>query len=260
MGEEPETSPGLSIVIPAWNEEYRLGPTLDRYLPIFEQRANPFEVLVIIDGVEDRTADIAKTYSDRNVRVVRFPTKLGKGGAIIEGARASKFNHIGFLDADGPILPNDVQTLIDGLEKYDCVIASRRVPGSVILEPEPFFRRLVGGVWGSLVRSILFIPLRDTQCGAKFFNRTALMTVLDSVAVTNWAFDVSLLYHLSLNGRSIHEQPVTWSHSPGSQLVVAKAIPVMLVSLIGLRLMTFAFMRRMPQQWIRRLSRTLGPA
>lgn len=260
MSDLPVDETGLSIVIPAWNEERRLGETLHRYLPALESSGVPFEVIVVTDGVKDRTLEVAGLFAHRHVRTLEFPNRLGKGGAILKGVQASGYNIVGFLDADGPILPQDILSLVESLHEFECVIASRRVPGSIILEPEPLFRRLVGGVWGSLVRSVLFIPIRDTQCGAKFFRRASLMPILKRVAVTNWAFDVSLLYHFAITGRTILEQPVTWSHSPGSRLIVTRAIPTMLASLIGLRLMTLPITRRIPPEWISKLAQGLGAA
>src|SRR4029077_11261436 len=86
----PPTVSGISIVIPAWNEEDRLPRTLDKYLPMLEARGEPFEVLVVVDGSHDRTAEIARSYSPRGVRVLEFEHKLGKGGAVLRGLREAK--------------------------------------------------------------------------------------------------------------------------------------------------------------------------
>jgi dolichol-phosphate mannosyltransferase len=254
------TESGLSIVIPAWNEEERLGRTLDRYLPALETRTGPFEVIVVADGVEDRTGEVAASYSDHNVRVLHFPTQLGKGGAILEGVRASQYESVGYVDADGPILPEDLLALADGLSCFDCVVASRMMPGSRIVTPEPALRRFAGGVWGSLVRSVLFVPVHDTQCGAKFFRRSALLPILKEVAVTNWAFDASLLYHLARARRTIHEHPVTWSHDENSHLVMRNAAPMMFLSLVGLRLMNISISSYLPRSLVNRFVRELAVA
>ncbi|MGA8536245.1 MAG: glycosyltransferase [Thermoplasmata archaeon] len=251
------SAPGVSIVIPAWNEEDRLSRTLERYVSALEARGEQFEVIVVVDGVQDHTADVAAEFKDKHVRMLRFPKKLGKGGAILAGVQAARYENVGYLDADGPIPPEDMFALVERLSDFDCAVASRRVPGGRILTPEPAFRRLVSGVWGSLVRSILFLPVRDTQCGAKFFRRSALLPVLRAIAVTNWAFDVSLLYHLRESGRTIVEQPVSWSHDPRSRLVVARAMPIMFVALVGLRLMNLRLARHIPPTWMDHLAQKL---
>jgi len=260
VSEPSGTPPGVSIIIPAWNEEERLARTLGRYIPALETRGRPFEVIVVTDGVKDKTVEVAEAFADRCVRTLRFPTKLGKGGAVLAGVQAARYEYVGYVDADGPVPPTDVFALVDSLAHSDCVVASRKIPGSRTLSHEPWFRRLAGGAWGSLVRSVLFLPIRDTQCGAKFFRRSALLPVLRAVAVTNWAFDVSLLYHLRNAGRTIQEQPVTWSHDSQSRMVLSTAVPVMFASLVGLRVMNLPWARHIPQSWITPFVRGFGTA
>lgn len=255
---ETVESTGLSIVIPAWNEEKRLGPTLDRYLPALEACGVPFEVVVVSDGANNRSGDVASLYRHRNVRVLRFPMRLGKGGAVLRGIQASLYECVGYVDADGPVLPEDLISLANGLKVFDSVVASRMIHGSRVVNPEPRLRRFAGGVWGSLVRSVLFLQIHDTQCGAKFFRKSALLPILKEVVVTNWAFDVSLLYHLAKGGRTIHEQAVTWTYDEATHLVLRRAVPRMFLTLIGLRLMNLSFSARLPSGLVERFSDELA--
>jgi glycosyltransferase involved in cell wall biosynthesis len=241
---------GLTIVIPAWNEEDRLVRTLDRYLPALEARPDPFEIVVVTDGSRDRTAEMARSYSSRHVRALEFPDKLGKGGAILAGLREARYDHVGYLDADGPVAPADFLGLGEALKEVDCVVASRWARGSRVLRPEPVFNRLVGRVWNFLVRSMLFLPVKDTQCGAKLLRRSVILPTLRCVALTNRAFDVDLLYHLAKNGHALREVPVTWSHDSNTRMPIGRAIPVMFVSLVGVRVMNLPIGRRIPPRWV----------
>ncbi len=249
MPSEPG-SPGISIVIPAWNEEDRLARTLDRYLPALERRGDPFEVIVVVDGVRDRTAEVAARYADRHVRLLSFPTKLGKGGAILAGLRVSCYEYVGYLDADGPISPGEMYGLVGYLEDVDCVVASRWIRGASGGEGEPLFNRFAGRAWNFLTRSLLFLPLCDTQAGAKFFRASVVRSLLRSVTLTNRAFDVDLLYHVRKEGRRVKEVPVQWTHDPATRMPVGRAIPVMFVSLIGVRLLNSPVGRRVPPRLI----------
>ncbi len=242
---------GLSIVIPAWNEEDRLRRTLLHYLPALSSHGVPFEVIVVADGSRDRTAEVARSFADRGVRVLEFPEKLGKGGAILAGLREARFDFVGYLDADGPIPPSEIYRLVDALAGADCVVASRWMRGSVVLRREPLFNRLAGRAWNFLVRSMLFLPLRDTQCGAKFLRRSILVPTIRAVALTNRAFDVDLLYHLRKDGHRVREVPVTWQHDPSTRMPIARAIPVMFFSLLGVRLMNLPLGRRIPRPLVR---------
>ena len=242
--------PGVSIVIPAWNEEDRLQRTLDRYLPALEARGDPFEVIVVVDGVRDRTAEVAERYRDRHVRLLRFEHKLGKGGAVLAGLRESRYEYVGYLDADGPISPEAMHDLVGSLEDVDCVVASRWVRGASGVEAEPRFNRAAGRAWNFLARSLLFLPLRDTQAGAKFFRGSVVRPLLKSVTLTNRAFDVDLLYHVRKRGRSVKEVPVAWTHDRATRMPIGRAIPVMFVSLVGVRLMNSPLRRRVPAKLV----------
>jgi glycosyltransferase involved in cell wall biosynthesis len=245
-----ENVPGVSIVIPAWNEEDRLSRTLERYLPSLEGRGDPFEVIVVVDGVRDRTAEVAASYSDRNVRILRFPTKLGKGGAILAGLRQARYEFVGYLDADGPISPEAMYALVGSLEDVDCVVASRWIRGATGVQTEPLFNRVAGRAWNFLTRSLLFLPIRDTQCGAKFFRNSVVRPMLETVSLTNRAFDVDFLYHVRKAGHDVQEVPVHWTHDPATRMPVARAIPIMFVSLVGVRVMNSPVAKRVPAKLV----------
>jgi dolichol-phosphate mannosyltransferase len=211
---------------------------------------------VVSDG-DDRTAEVARRYAERGVRVLESSTKLGKGGAVLAGMRCAQYEFVGYLDADGPIPPSEVIQMISHLSDCDGVVASRWARGAHVLRQEPFFNRVAGRLWNVLTRSILFLNLKDTQCGAKFFRRSVILPVLRGISLTNRAFDVDLLYHLKKSGHNLKEVPVTWSHDPDSRMPIAGAIPLMLVSLIGVRVMNLPISHRLPPEWVQRASQLI---
>jgi len=227
----------VSLVIPAWNEEGRLGQTLERYCPSFKKWGTNFEIIVVTDGSTDRTVEIAGRYSSQGVRVISCSDRLGKGGAIIRGLEVARFDWSGFVDADGPVPPEDVLMLLNYLSEYDCAIASRFLNPNEISEGRTFARSILSRLWNLIVSSILFLDIRDTQCGVKLFRTSAVRQVLPSVALTNWAFDASLLFHLKQAGCRILEVPVKWTESSGSKLNIPRDGSLMLISLLGIRAM-----------------------
>lgn len=248
--EVPSGAAGLSIVIPAWNEEDRLRRTLDRFLPTLESRGDPFEIIVVSDGNLDRTAAVAQSFASRGVRILRFAHKLGKGGAILAGIREARYEYTGYLDADGPIAPDQVYRMVDALRECDCVVASRWTRGSVVLAAEPLSNRIMGRGWSFLVRSLMFLPLRDTQCGAKFFKRSVVLPLLRTVTLTNRAFDVDFLYHIRKAGGTLREEPVRWTHDSDTRMPIGKAVPIMFLSLLGMRVMNLPISRHIPDSWV----------
>lgn len=249
---------GISVVVPAWNEEVRLPRMLDQYLPMLRASTLPFEVVVVTDGSTDRTAEVAQKYAGLGVRVLEFPHKLGKGGAVLQGFRSAGYDVLGFLDADAPITPASFALLLSRLRDSDVAIASRYHSESESIEVARLSRRIMSRCWNLLARMVLNLDLHDTQCGAKVFKRYAIDSVIDKVWLTNWAFDVSLLYHLRRAGFRVVEVPVNWSSDRGTKLKVEKVVPAMLLSLIGIRLMAVGALKPYTTPVAKRLYQLLG--
>ena len=240
----------VSVIVPAWNDDVRLARALKEYVPALEGAFSEFEVVVVSDGEKGPTRRVVSEYESRGVVLVEFPRRLGKGGAVVAGLRIARFPIAGFVDADAPVSAEDLTRLILALADNDAVIASRRLQGSNISSPRRISRRLLSRGWNLLVRSILGLPFHDTQCGAKFFRRNALETILESVTLKDWAFDVSLLFHLTRRGAKLSEFPVTWRSSDESKIELPLVIPFMALSIVGIRLMRTRLGRRIPSGWV----------
>jgi len=234
----------LSIIIPAYNEEARLGRMLDRYLPFFNERyASNYEILVVVNGSCDRTEDVAREYArvHKTVGVVVDPRPIGKGGALMLGFAYAQGRLVGFVDADGATSPEAFQELVEHIGPAGAIIASRWMPGARISVQQPFKRRLVSRLFNSLVRVMFGLRISDTQCGAKLLTREAVQAILPHIGITQWAFDVDLLFQLRRAGFAIVEIPTTWQDVSGSHLRVGKASADMFVAMMRLRLIYSPF-------------------
>ncbi|MFA5258568.1 MAG: glycosyltransferase [Candidatus Pacearchaeota archaeon] len=237
----------ISIIIPAHNEEERIGRTLFAYSKFFknlkEQENIDFEILVVINNTQDKTEDIVKVHSKENseIRCIRFK-EGGKGFAIIEGFRDSlKRNNdlIGFIDADMATAPEHFYWLIKYLGKHDGAIASRGHKKSIV--KTSLKRKITHKGFNFVVRSLLFLPYSDTQCGAKIFKREAIDKVVNELGITQWGFDVDLLYRLNKKRLKIKEIPTVWEDQQGSKINL-KSVPIkMFASVVRLRLINSPF-------------------
>lgn len=258
--EESRAPPsGVSLVLPAFNEEERIRSTLGKYIAVLGNCGRQFEIVVVVDGT-DRTADVASKYEDQGVRVLRENRKLGKGGAILWGFRHARFDAIGYVDADGSLSPTDLEHMVHSIiaDKADCVVASRWIRGSRWIHKEPLIKRFVGRVFNVLVRSLLQIPVRDTQCGAKFYRRDVIDRLIDQMTVTNLTTDVGFLFHAYQNGAKILEVPVTWDDDSRSRFHVSIMIPIMFLTIIGIRLMNLPMGKYVPTSLVAGFQRILG--
>lgn len=213
---------------------------------------------MVIDGVEDGTEAIVDRFADRSVRKLLFPRKLGKGGAVLAGLRAARFAYVGYVDADGAVPPTELRRMVGVLDYCDCVVASRWIKGSRVVAQEPLFNVVAGRMYNFLVRSMLFLRVRDTQCGAKFLRLAVLDRILNAVTVTNRSFEISLLYHVRKAGGRIEEVPVEWTHDPRSRMPIGHAIPIMFLTLVGLRLVNSPIGKYVPNALLRTFARIWG--
>ncbi len=236
------------MVIPAYNEEDRIGPTLERYSNALSALGQPWEIIVVMDGIRDGTEGVVDRFANHGVRKLMFQEKLGKGGAVIKGLKDARYDLMGYVDADGAVSPQDIVRMVRSLDDYECVIASRWVKGSRIVRGEPVFNIVAGRFYNFLVRSTLFLGVRDTQCGAKFLRRDIGQRVLLAVEFTNRAFELSLLYHVRKMGGRISEVPVEWSHDQRSRMPIGKAIPVMFLTLVAVRILNSPLERLVPKR------------
>jgi len=234
----------LNIIIPAYNEEKRILKTLHNYSEFFSKRMkNDFEILVILNGCKDKTLDIVKEFSKgkKYIKFKEFKTPIGKGGAIIEGFKIAESELIGYVDADGATKPKTFHDLVENIDNHDGIIASRWIKGAVIKKKQPLSRRISSRGFNLLVKLLFGLKIRDTQCGAKLFRKNAIKKITPELGITQWAFDIDLLYRMKKNGFEVIEIPTEWEDIEGSRLNLKKTIPEMFLSIIRLRLIYSPF-------------------
>ncbi|MFJ9350298.1 dolichyl-phosphate beta-glucosyltransferase [Streptomyces sp. NPDC101237] len=234
----PQETVDLSVVIPAYNEEARLGPTLDavtRYLADNESRFGTWEVIVSDDGSTDGTREVAALGRPR-VRLVAGDRNRGKGSALRLGVAASTGRRVLVTDADLAAPIEELEQLDKALgEGCAAAIGSRAVPGAEISDHQHRLRELLGRAGNLLIRATAVPGIKDTQCGFKLFDGDRAREAFAGSRLDGWGIDVEVLQHLHRDGGSIAEVPVRWSHQPGSK-VGPLAYPKVLADLARLRL------------------------
>ncbi|ACU38782.1 glycosyltransferase [Actinosynnema pretiosum subsp. pretiosum] len=202
----------LEIVVPAFNEADRLAGSLKRAAAFLETQPWTSRLVVVDNGSSDDSAAVAASVPTGRVGIeVIGCAEPGKGAAVRRGLSACTAPYAGFFDAD---LSTPVETLTRTMAELRAgaaaVIASRHAPGARFVTRQPLGRRVGGRVFRTLTRPL--VPcVRDTQCGFKFFRRTALGAALERCRVDGFAFDVELLRRVRAAGGEIVEVPVDWT-------------------------------------------------
>lgn len=236
------------MVIPAYNEEKRIGATLQAYGEYFDKKVSKnfdYEILVVINGTTDRTEDIVKKHQKIFKRIKYIDlVRNGKGYATTEGfkeALKSNCEFIGFVDSDMSTPPEAFHDLVENLKGCDGIIASRWKKGAIVTK-RTLLRTIVSGAFNFLVRSLFLFRYSDTQCGAKLFKREVVKVIAPDLKLTKWAFDVNILYLCKINNFKIKDRATIWRDSDDSKISsIPKTAFQMFSGVVRLRLIYSPF-------------------
>jgi dolichyl-phosphate beta-glucosyltransferase len=213
--------PTYSIVIPAYNEEWRLGATLEQVLACAGERGWEAEILVVDDGSRDGTAALAAEYAARHptVRLLRNPGNRGKGYSVRHGMLEARGEWLLFTDADLSAPIAEAEKLFAALRAgAQVAMGSRWLASETQTLRQPLYRQLFGRLFNLLLRLLLGLRFRDTQCGFKAFTRRAARELFPRQRIERWAFDPELLYLARRLGLRVEEVPVAWAHDARSTI------------------------------------------
>ncbi len=214
--------PSISIVIPAYNESERLAPSLDRVLAFARAYPGDAEIIVVDDGSRDRTAEIAGSYarqSDGMVRLLQNPGNRGKGYSVRNGILNAKGEMILFTDADLSSPIEEASKLLSSLQNgADIAIGSRWARAELQTKRQSVLRQFLGRAFNGVLRIVLGLDFKDTQCGFKAFRRQAARTVFPLQRIEGWGFDPEILFLSQKFGFSVEEVPVRWGHDTRTRI------------------------------------------
>jgi dolichyl-phosphate beta-glucosyltransferase len=210
-----------SLVIPAYNESERITASLDKILAYIAQNNWDAEVLVVNDGSRDNTADVIRQYEKRSpiIRLLENPGNRGKGYSVRHGMLQARGDVLIFSDADLSSPIYESAKLIREIENgADVAFGSRWLEADTQTERQSILRQIAGRVYNLLLRAILGLNYKDTQCGLKAFTREAAEKVFTRQKIERWGFDPELLFIAKKFGMKMVEIPVEWAHDDRSKI------------------------------------------
>ena len=206
----------LSVVIPAYNEERRLPPTLERVRAYLGAGPLSHEIVVVDDGSRDSTSEVARA---QGAVVVRNDGNRGKGYAARRGMLLARGRRRLMTDADLSTPIEDLPRLMARLDEgFDVAIASRALPGSNVEVRQSASREAIGRVFNLCVRVLAVPGLHDTQCGFKLFTAEAAEAAFAPLRLDGFSFDVEALFVARRRGFRIAEVPVTWRNDEATRV------------------------------------------
>jgi len=243
-------SKSISVIIPAYNEENRIGNLLNELIDYINSNSLNWEIIVSIDG-NDGTEEIVKGYSEKYafVKYDKKSGRNGKGNSIKRVLPLVKNDYVLLMDADGSIKFDEIIKNLHYLDSYDAIIFDRYSNHDNDI---PLIRRIPSRGFNILVRILLDINVRDTQCGFKVIRSDLMKRAFSNVSVTNTFFDVALLFYIKMYGGRIIEIPVNYKHDEDSKFNVVSEIVGQGVSLLAFTIRHSRFYKYIPD-WARNL-------
>jgi dolichyl-phosphate beta-glucosyltransferase len=221
-------TPDISIVIPAFEEEARVGESIAKILAYLNGQSINAELIVVDDGSNDATARVAEAAFAAGdglpSRVIRYEQNRGKGFAVRTGLAAVTSDVALFTDADLSTPIEEMPKLTDLIRngEYDVTFGSRALDASLIGTHQPWLREMGGKTFNRVVRTLTRLPFWDTQCGFKAFNMQKFRPLLELMQIDRFGFDVEFLYVANLHGLRLKEVPVRWYNDERSKVSVVR--------------------------------------
>ncbi len=220
--------PNISIVIPAFEEEERLGSSISKILAFVTKNGIEGELIVVDDGSRDATAEIARSacaeFPSVASNVIKYDKNRGNCFAVKTGLLAAKAEIALFSDADLSTPIEEMAKLVDPIRsgELDVTFGSRALDRSLIGTHQPWRREQGGKVFNLVVRMLTGMPFWDTQCGFKAFNLTKFRPLLELMLIERFGFDVEFLYVANMHGLKLKEIPVRWNDDARSKVNVLR--------------------------------------
>lgn len=219
-----ENQPYLSVIIPAYKEGERIGRNLLEIEKYFSDKNYEYEIVVVVDGSPDNTAEIARNYSSqvKNLRVIDNKENHGKGYVVRQGLLEAKGKIRLFLDADGSTSITHLDKFMPEFEKgFDAVIGSRDIEGAFVQIHQAKYKELLGDMGNWAIRIVLGLwKYPDTQCGFKMLNQKVAEEVASRMVIDRFGFDYELIILAHKLGFKVKQMPVRWLNEEGSTVTL----------------------------------------
>lgn len=215
--------PHVSVVIPAYNEEVRIIPTIGAIASHMSSLGFPWELIIADDGSTDATVSLIEDLELVNLRLLIADKNGGKGSAVRRGMLAARGRYILFSDADNSTPIEEFGRLLAKIEDegYDIAIGSRAAEGAKV-DNKSLKRKILSLGLNTIVQNIFRIQIKDTQCGFKLFTREAACRLHKAQTLMGFSFDLEILYLANKFNYTVAEVPVSWYDAPGSKVDAAK--------------------------------------
>lgn len=226
----------FSLIIPAYNEEKRIGDTLRHVFEYLSRQSYDAEVIVVDDGSADQTANVVREEFPQ-VNLISYQPNRGKGYAVKQGIEAASGKYRVFYDADASTPIEEVEKLWPKFQAgAQVVIGSRSIAGANVEIHQAWYRENMGRIFNLIVRIVAFGGFSDTQCGFKGFTAESCAIIFPRQTIERFSFDAELMFMALKHKLPIAEVPVRWLNCPHTRVRAIRDSARMIYDLVLMRL------------------------
>jgi dolichyl-phosphate beta-glucosyltransferase len=224
------------VVVPAYNEEAGIAASVECLRGWLEQRGGDFEILVVDNASEDRTAERVEALSDGpSIRLLQNERNRGKGYSMRRGMLEARGELRLHCDADCAGSVPSLAKMLELVREHDVVVGSRLAAGAQVGRRQPLRRRIVGRSFQQLCRLVLREPTRDLYCGFKLWRAQAAVDAYSRTRIEGWTFDAEVLAMARALGYRLCETGIVWTDRHGSRVRMAHIVVPVVRELVAAR-------------------------
>jgi len=207
----PDPEHGLSVILPAYNEEAGIPEVVDRLHAALAKSGLPYEIIVVDDGSEDRTA---RVLAGRPVRLLQHGLNRGYGASLKTGIRVSRYRHVAIVDADGTYEEEALLSLAEHMQDFDMVVGARTNG----LENIPPARRPAKWLLGKLANFLAETRIPDINSGFRIFDKEIAREFFQ-ILPSNFSFTTTITMAMLTNGYSVKFVPTNYRKRKGDSKI-----------------------------------------
>jgi dolichyl-phosphate beta-glucosyltransferase len=231
------SGPGISVVVPAYNEETAIAATVGALRAWLQAHGEPWEILVVDNASEDRTAAVVDEIAagEPRVRMLRNDRNRGKGHSMRRGMLEAGGELRLHCDADCATSLPSLPHMLELVQEHDVVVGSRLAEGAEVARRQPLRRRIVGRSFQQLCRLVLREPTTDLYCGFKLWRSRAAVDAYSRTRLVGWTFDAEVLAMARALGYRIRETGIVWTDREGSRVRMGRVLVPVVRELLAAR-------------------------
>ncbi len=225
----------ISIIIPIYNEGNIIKDNIEKIEHFFENKYK-YEIIVIDDGSIDNCLSILKSLASNKIKILSNKTNLGKGYSLKRGIIEAKGEIILTMDADLSAPLSEFEKLLAKYSpKNQFVIGSRNKKNSKLNHKQSFLRFFLGVIFNFLIKLILGLNYKDTQCGFKLYDAKKIKSIIKLCRINRFCIDVEILYLSKLKLITVYEEGIKWNYNNKSTVKLMFDPLNMFIDLIKIR-------------------------